>query len=103
MTNYELCRYYLEIREEIMDEWLNCVSKSLDFLDDIINKIDNGELNLAAGTKYYESYYSIDTLYRNHVIDRNDFEKLSLQLFDQIIANIQYIFEHKDKIKENVK
>lgn len=89
MTNYELRKYYLEMNEEIMDDWSNCVSKSLDFLDDIINKIDSGELKLAAGAKYDESYCSIDALYRNHIIDRNIFEKLSLQLFDLILTDIQ--------------
>lgn len=102
MTNYELCKYYLERNEKIMDEWQhsnenNCVDKSIDFLGVIMNTIRNGELNLPASVKFYESYRSINILHMNHVIDRYNFETLSLLLLDQIIKDIQKYIEYKDE------
>jgi hypothetical protein len=36
-------------------------------------------------------------LYKNHVIDSDDFKKLSLQLLDQIIEDMQIYVNYKDE------
>ena len=102
MTNYELCKHYLEQNEEIMNcvgecSDVFCIYQSLTLLDQIINKIDTDKLSMVAGTRFDESYKSIDILYRNHVIDNDDFEKLSLQLLNQIIKDMQIYVNYKDE------
>lgn len=108
MTNYELYKHYIEKNEEIMDcasestdEF--CIAESIKLLDEIINKIDIDKLSMIAGTKFIESYCSIDVLYINHVIDNDEHDTLLLQLLDQIIVDMEIYVKYKDeqmKMKE---
>lgn len=105
MTNYELCKHYIEENENIIncvgestDEF--CIAESIKLLDEIINKIDIGKLSMIAGTKFIESYCSIGVLYINHIIDNDEHDTLLLQLLDQIIVDMEIYVKYKDSMKE---